>query len=103
MTAIRVAIVGAGKIAKDRHIPAISGADGIELAAIVDPNGSIDGIAHFATLDELLAAKHPIDAVALCTPPQTRLALTAFRDVRLSSLKERTLIRRNADVRDGHS
>jgi D-galactose 1-dehydrogenase len=77
VTAIRVAIVGLGKIARDQHIPAISGTDGIELAAIADPNASMDGIAHFATLDELLAAKHPIDAVALCTPPQTRRALAA--------------------------
>jgi D-galactose 1-dehydrogenase len=77
VTAIRVAVVGLGKIARDQHIPAISGTDGIELAAIADPNASIDGIAHFATLDELLAAKHPIDAVALCTPPQTRRALAA--------------------------
>ena len=37
----------------------------------------MDGIAHFATLDEMLAARHPIDAVALCTPPQTRRALAA--------------------------
>ena len=77
MTAIRVAIVGLGKIARDQHIPAISDTDGIELAAIADPHASMDGIAHFATLDELLAAKHPIDAVALCTPPQTRRALAA--------------------------
>jgi D-galactose 1-dehydrogenase len=77
VTAIRVAIVGLGKIARDQHIPAISGTDGIELAAIADPNAAMDGIAHFATLDELLAAQHPIDAVALCTPPQTRRALAA--------------------------
>ena len=38
MTAIRLAIVGLGKIARDRHVAAISGTDGIELAAIVDPN-----------------------------------------------------------------
>ena len=43
--------------------------------AAADPNASIDGIAHFATLDEMLAAKLQIDAVALCTPPQTRQAL----------------------------
>ncbi len=78
MTAIRVAIVGAGKIARDQHIPTISGADGIELAAIVDPNGSVEGIAHFRTLDELFAAKHHIDAVAICTPPQARHAVAAI-------------------------
>ena len=81
-TAIRIALVGLGKIARDRHIPAISGTDGVELVAAVDPHVwmydvSIDGIAYFKTLDDLLAAKHPIDAVALCTPPQNRRALAA--------------------------
>ena len=74
---VRLAIVGLGKIARDRHIPAISANEAIELAAIADPNASIDGIAHFATLDELLAAAPDIDAVALCTPPQVRSALAA--------------------------
>lgn len=74
---IRLAIVGFGKIAADQHVPAISGIDGIELAAIADPNRSIDGIAHFETLDQLLAEAPDIDAVALCTPPQVRTALAA--------------------------
>jgi len=34
MTAIRVAIVGLGKIARDQHIPAIAGTPGIELTAV---------------------------------------------------------------------
>jgi D-galactose 1-dehydrogenase len=74
---IRLAIVGFGKIARDQHIPAISATDGIELAAIADPNGGIDGVAHFETLDQLLADAPDIDAVALCTPPQVRSALAA--------------------------
>ena len=65
MTAIRIAIVGLGKIAREQHIPAIAGTEGVELVAIADPNASLDGIAHFATLDALLAAKPDIDAVAL--------------------------------------
>ncbi|MBR1268072.1 Gfo/Idh/MocA family oxidoreductase [Bradyrhizobium sp. AUGA SZCCT0222] len=77
MTTIRIAIVGLGKIARDQHIPAISGTDGIELAAIASRNASIDGIVHFATLGELLDAKLDIDAVALCTPPQVRHAQAA--------------------------
>jgi D-galactose 1-dehydrogenase len=77
VTAIRVAIVGVGKIARDRHIPAIAGTEGIELVAIVDPRTSLDGVAHFATLGELLGSKLDIDAVALCTPPQARAALAA--------------------------
>ncbi len=74
---VRLAIVGLGKIARDRHIPAISANEAIELAAIADPNASIEGIPHFSTLDELLAAAPDIDAVALCTPPQVRSGLAA--------------------------
>ena len=77
MTTIRIAIVGLGKIARDQHIPAISGTEGIELAAVSSRNASIDGIVHFATLDELLGAKLDVDAVALCTPPQVRHAQAA--------------------------
>jgi D-galactose 1-dehydrogenase len=72
VAAIRIAIVGLGKIARDQHIPAIAGTEGVELAAIASRNATIDGLAHFVTLDELLAAKPDIDAVALCTPPQVR-------------------------------
>jgi D-galactose 1-dehydrogenase len=74
VTTIRLAIVGLGKIARDQHIPAVAGTEGIELAAIASRNASIDGIAHFATLGELLDSKLHIDAVALCTPPQVRAA-----------------------------
>ena len=74
---VRLAIVGLGKIARDRHIPAISANEAIKLAAIADPNASIEGIPHFSTLDELLAAAPDIDAVALCTPPQVRSGLAA--------------------------
>ncbi len=76
-TLIRIAIVGLGKIARDQHIPAIAGTEGIELAAVASRNASIDGVAHFATLDELLVAAPDIDAVALCTPPQVRHAQAA--------------------------
>jgi len=74
---IRLAIVGFGKIARDQHVSAISGTAGIELVAVASRNASIDGTAHFATLDELLAAGTEIDAVALCTPPQVRRAQAA--------------------------
>ena len=77
MTAIRIAIVGLGKIARDQHIPAIAQTAGIELAAIASRNASIDGIEHFATLNELLENVPDIDAVALCTPPQVRHAQAA--------------------------
>ena len=77
MTAIRLAIVGLGKIARDQHIPSIAETEGIELTAIASRNASFDGIAHFATLDQLLADGRDIDAVALCAPPQVRHAQAA--------------------------
>jgi D-galactose 1-dehydrogenase len=77
VTAIRVAIVGLGKIARDQHVPAIAETVGIELAATASPNGRIEGIEHFSTLDDLLESTPDIDAVALCTPPQVRHAQAA--------------------------
>jgi len=74
---VRLGIVGLGKIARDRHIPAIAGIAGIELAAVVDPVASLDGVAHFDSLGEMLTGAPQIDAVALCTPPQVRGALAA--------------------------
>lgn len=74
MSPIRLAIVGLGKIARDQHLPAIAQTAGIELVAIASRNAALDGVAHFATLEEMLASRVAIDAVALCTPPQVRRA-----------------------------
>jgi D-galactose 1-dehydrogenase len=77
MNAIRLAIVGLGKIARDQHLPAIAKTAGIEISAVASRNAALDGVAHFATLEELLADGPEIDAVALCTPPQVRRAQAA--------------------------
>jgi len=77
MSPIRIAIVGLGKIARDQHLPAIAATPGIELEAIVSRNASLDGVAHFTTLEEMLAQAPQVDAVALCTPPQVRRAQAA--------------------------
>ncbi|GLK83321.1 Gfo/Idh/MocA family protein [Ancylobacter defluvii] len=69
---IRLAIVGLGKIARDQHLPAIEKTEGIELVAIASRNATLEGVAHFTSLDELLASDVAVDAVALCTPPQVR-------------------------------
>jgi D-galactose 1-dehydrogenase len=76
MADIRVAIIGFGAIAKSQHVPSIKDTAGIELAAIASRNASMEGIPHFATLDDLLKSGTQIDAVALCTPPQIRFAQT---------------------------
>ncbi|MCB4767549.1 Gfo/Idh/MocA family oxidoreductase [Ancylobacter sp. Lp-2] len=69
---IRLAIVGLGKIARDQHLPAIAKTEGIGLVAIASRNATLEGVPHFAGLDELLASDVAVDAVALCTPPQVR-------------------------------
>ena len=75
---LRVAIVGAGKIAHDQHVPAIAATDGVTLAAVADPRASQPDLPHFKTLEELLRDGPPIDAIAICTPPQMRRAQAAL-------------------------
>lgn len=71
---MRLAVVGLGTIGR-RHIEAIGQSAGAVLAAIVDPvEGARDraaelGIAHFAELDDCLAAG-TVDGVILATPNQ---------------------------------
>jgi hypothetical protein len=50
MTALRVAIVGFGKIARDQHVPAIAATDGVTLAAVASRNASLPNLPHFTTV-----------------------------------------------------
>ncbi len=72
MAATRIAIIGAGKIARDRHVPAIRADPAFDLVATVDTSGGLPDIANFATLRALTAALPGVEAVAICTPPQIR-------------------------------
>jgi D-galactose 1-dehydrogenase len=72
VTALRCAIVGFGKVARDQHVAAIAATPGITLAAVCSRNASLPDVPHFITLDDLLRDGPPIDAVVLCTPPQVR-------------------------------
>lgn len=72
---LSLAIVGAGKIARDSHMPAIAASDRFGLAAIVDPTPPDVAVPVFGSLEELLRAGLAIDAVAICTPPQVRAAI----------------------------
>lgn len=75
---IRIAVAGLGKIARDQHLPAIRANTDFALAATVDPVAAPeDGTPHFASLDLLLASGTPVDAIAVCTPPQHRHAIAA--------------------------
>jgi D-galactose 1-dehydrogenase len=72
---IHVAIIGAGKIARDQHVPAIGASDAFSLIATVDTGRGVDGVANYPDLAALLASGTRIDAVAICTPPQIRGAI----------------------------
>ena len=74
---VRVGVIGAGWVAKDRHIPAFRRSHGATVEAILDPSPAAATetakrfrIPHaFHRLDYLL--EQPLDAVTVCTPPST--------------------------------
>jgi D-galactose 1-dehydrogenase/L-arabinose 1- dehydrogenase len=77
MAAIRLALVGIGKIARDQHLPAIGGDERFELVASVDRKGGVEGLPVFRTIEELAQAGLGVEAVSLSTPPAGRHALAA--------------------------
>ena len=75
LSALRVAVVGLGKIAHDQHLPAIAADPNFELTAIVSRRGLTSGrVPSFATTEELYAGGPEFDAVSLCTPPEAHYA-----------------------------
>ena len=99
--ALQTALVGIGKIARDRHIPAIRANAGFELAATASRNAQVDGIPAFRNLAALLDTMPDIACVSLCTPPAARypdagLAIEAGCHVMLEKPPGTTL----AEVRD---
>ena len=72
MTAIRMGLVGLGKIAQDEHLPAIAHTPGAELVAVASRSTKAQGVANYPDLAAMLAGEPGIDAVILCQPPQVR-------------------------------
>ena len=72
--AIRIAIVGLGKIARDQHVPVIAASPDHDLVAVASRSGGLPGLPHYPDIDALLAGDTAIDAVVLCQPPQVRHA-----------------------------
>lgn len=70
--ALKIGLVGLGKIAVDQHIPAIRGNLGLELVAGCSPASAPEGILRYPDMGAMLSAHPEIDAVAICTPPQVR-------------------------------
>lgn len=74
----QIALIGFGKIAQEKHQPALSSNPAFELSAVVDPHLGTDASARtprFSSFKELLASQVEIDAVALCVPPRQRYSL----------------------------
>ena len=71
---MKVALVGIGKIAKDQHVPAIEGSDDWELACTVSRSGTVDGVAAYTDIEEMLEAEPEVGMVSLCLPPVPRFA-----------------------------
>lgn len=71
----RICLIGAGKIARDQHVPMLTAAADFDLVAVADSTRTLDGVPSYRTLASVLAAHPDIDAVAICTPPQIRHAL----------------------------
>jgi D-galactose 1-dehydrogenase len=69
---IRLGIVGVGKIVRDQHLPALAKDSDYRLVAAASRNATVDGIANFSTIEEMLASGVELDAVSLCQPPQVR-------------------------------
>lgn len=73
--ALKIGVVGLGKIALDQHLPAIRGNPRLQLVAGCSPEGGPDDMPVYPDMDTMLARHPDIAAVALCTPPQVRYTL----------------------------
>lgn len=94
--AMKVALVGIGKIAVDQHVPALSASPDFELAATVSRKGVVEGVEAFTDIHTMLAARPDIQCVSFCLPPQPRFApaeaaLRAGRHVMLEKPPGQTL------------
>lgn len=76
MPRYRIGLVGFGKIARERHAPAIAGNPDFELACVADPHGAAEecGVPGYGSHQALLA-RGQVDVVAVCTPPAARFAV----------------------------
>jgi D-galactose 1-dehydrogenase len=74
MPALKVALVGIGKIAVDQHVPAIAASPDWTLAATVSRKGSVPGVPAFTDFAAFLAERPDVPVVSLCLPPVPRFA-----------------------------
>jgi D-galactose 1-dehydrogenase len=96
MSAIKMGLVGFGKIARDEHVPAIAVHPDAKLIAVASRNAKAEGVANYPDLGTMLAAEPNLDAIILCQPPQVRymaaqMALLAGKHVFLEKPPGATL------------
>ncbi|WNL41846.1 Gfo/Idh/MocA family oxidoreductase [Halomonas sp. PAMB 3264] len=72
MSRIKLGLIGAGKIVRDQHLPAIQQTPVLQLAATADPYASIEGVPGFQDIEAMLNAHPDIEAVSICTPTTLR-------------------------------
>jgi predicted dehydrogenase len=72
--AIRLGLVGIGKIARDQHLPALAASGDFALVAAASRHATVDDVANYREIDALLAGEPDLEAVSLATPPQGRHA-----------------------------
>ena len=73
--AIKLGVIGLGKIAQDQHLPCIAKNGDFVLAAVVSSRGAHKDVPSFRTPAELFASGIGLDAVSLCMPPEPRFAI----------------------------
>ena len=75
---IRVGIVGVGKFARDHHIPSILANPDYHLTAACSRHAEVEGVRNFHSIEEMLSQAEGLDAVSICTPPQTHYEMARF-------------------------
>ena len=75
--AMKIALAGIGKIARDQHVPMIAASPEWELAATFSREGEVDGVPSYRDFGRLLEERPDIGTVSLCLPPVPRFAYAA--------------------------
>ncbi|HET8613185.1 MAG TPA: Gfo/Idh/MocA family oxidoreductase [Sphingomonas sp.] len=70
--AIRIGVVGLGKIAHDQHLPTLLASPDFELICSASLQGDSPKGATYRSVEAMLEAEPSIQAVAMCQPPQAR-------------------------------
>lgn len=72
---IKLGLVGVGAIAVNQHQPAIAADPDVTLVAAASRNATLEGVANFKSLAEMLEGASEVEAVVLCVPPAPRFAM----------------------------